>query len=83
MTDFKREIKELLDSANPGVIREFFKSEATNVGDCASDDYRDEDFSSFFSEMTGKDIDFENVDRHGGEGKGEDYWSVYKILQTR
>lgn len=81
MTDFKQEIKELLDSADSRVINQFFNRAVKDVDHAASCRWSDEETRSFFSEMMGKGIDFENVDSHGGEGEGEDYWSVYKFFK--
>ena len=69
----KDTIKAILDAAPSGVINEFFESwfnpEVT--------EYDDDEHIKFKKSLDG--IKVLNEDSHGGEGEGEDYWSVYKF----
>lgn len=82
MEKFKEEIKQLLDSADSEVIYLFFNSEVDSAEDGAQYRYCEEEVNAFFSELMGKGIDFVREDNHGGEGEGEDYWSVYKFTKN-
>lgn len=59
----KQKVAVILAESDSDVINQFFWSDA------------DEDNESF----TEANVKFEHVDNHGGEGQGEDYWSVYKF----
>ena len=82
MTDFKQEIKDLLNSAGSEVINHFFNTEATSAEESSGYSWFDEGESNdFFGDLMGKRIDFVLMDSYGGEGEGEDYWSVYKFTK--
>ena len=77
----KQTLKEYLEAffskAHNDTVNHFFWSYANERS--AEDRFISEEARSNFGELIGKGITFENVDSHGGEGKGEDYWSVYKF----
>jgi hypothetical protein len=77
MTNLKEVVQELLQNADSNTIQEFFGSEMQNETtrwDCAG-------LIEFKTEVQLKGISMENVDQHGGEGEGEQYWSVYKFTK--
>jgi glyoxylase-like metal-dependent hydrolase (beta-lactamase superfamily II) len=43
-------------------------------------DEQNEQLAKVKKDLADKNITIELVDRHGGEGEGEDYWSVYKFV---
>lgn len=59
----KQKVAVILAESDSDVINQFFWSDAG------------EDNESF----TEANVKFELVDSYGGEGQGEDYWSVYKF----
>lgn len=69
---FKNKVIELLREADGDVRNEFFNSE---IGDNITWDSNE--VSDFRKAALDKNIRFEHVDNHGGEGEGEEYWSVY------
>ena len=77
----KQTLKEYLEAffskAHNDTVNHFFWSYANERS--AEDGLIIEEVQSDFGELIGKGITFENVDSYGGEGKGEDYWSVYKF----
>ena len=69
------EIKELVSSdlfsENDCTPSAFMSNYVTNIEDC------DEDTDPEFLEALKSLGDFECVEQHGGEGQGEDYYSVF------
>jgi hypothetical protein len=59
----KQKVAVLLAEADKDIIQAFFGSDA------------DEDYEDF----TEANVKFEYTDNHGGEGEGEDFWSLYKF----
>ena len=72
LTEFQLKVKALLDDADSDVIDEFFGSEM-NI-DCKR---WDSDVICTFKSSC--ELEFHHQDNQGGEGQGEDYWSVYKF----
>jgi len=73
----QQQVTDLLEGADSDVINQFFGSEW-------SDKYSKYDTDSdkeFKDELSKLKITTEHVDNFGGEGEGEDYWSVYKFKQ--
>ena len=66
----KEVVKELLTAVDCGVHRQFFWRQATFGGR-----YLD----NFDTALKEKGITYNRVDNYGGEGRGEDYWSVYSF----
>lgn len=59
----KQKVAVILAESDSDIIKQFFWSDA------------DEDYESF----TEANVKFEHMDNYGGEGGGEDFWSVYKF----
>lgn len=75
-TDIQAKVKSLLTKAEQDVINAFFQSEAK---DGEIRDYFD-GAQEFNDAVTTAGIRIVHQDNHGGEGQGEDYWSVYKFI---
>ena len=73
LTEFQLKVKALLDDADSDVINEFFRSELINT-DCG--EWDSDEICTFKSSC---ELEFHHQDNQGGEGQGEDYWSVYKF----
>lgn len=74
----KKYLKAFLDKAHTETVTHFFDSEADEHS-VEDGSINEEEALSDFGELIGKGIAFEIVDSYGGEGKGEEYWSVYKF----
>jgi len=74
----KQLVAAILAEADSDIINNFFESE---MSDEYNSDYDSEEFTSFLDELAENKISFEHMDNHGGEGEGEDYWSVYKFTK--
>jgi hypothetical protein len=72
LTEFQLKVKAILDEADSDVIDEFFASEM-NI-DCSRWD--SDELCTFKSSC---ELEFHHQDNFGGEGCGDDYWSVYKF----
>ena len=70
----KEVVKELLTVADGDITREFFHSEAV-----MDHEYQSEEIEEFDSVVKAKGITYNRVDNYGGEGMGEEYWSVYSF----
>lgn len=70
-------VEELLNEADSEVLHEFFSSEMMN--ERGENDY--EDLTDFLNSAQEEDVNFEHEDNYGGEGQGDDYWSVYKFTK--
>lgn len=68
----KNTIKDILDNFDSDTITAFFNSEYPS-------DYYGVDEDREALDKAG--IKAEHVDNHGGEGEGDDYWSVYKFTK--
>lgn len=75
-TEIQTKVKSLLDEVDSSIISDqFFQSEMKD--DFSKwDDEETTDAIKLFKE---EQVSFEHVDNHGGEGAGENYWSVYKF----
>ena len=76
LSQFQLQVKELLENAGDDDINEFFSSEMTTG--CGR--YDSDELCTFKSSCQ---IDFHHQDNYGGEGQGEDYWSVYKFTNGK
>lgn len=75
-TSLKDKVQVLLDTAGSEVLLSFFLSETPEINSWTDET----DVTDVFVNRTkGLNIDYEHVDNYGGEGEGEDYWSVYKF----
>jgi hypothetical protein len=77
-TNLKQLVTAILKDADSEIIDNFFESE---MSDEYNSDYDNEEFTAFRDELAENKISFEHMDNHGGEGEGEDYWSVYKFTK--
>lgn len=70
----KNTVESLLKEADSKVQSQFFYSEVSD------DDKWDEDcITDFKVKLKEKGITFKHEDNFGGEGQGDDYWSVYSF----
>lgn len=74
----KEYLKALFAKAHIDTVNHFFCSYA-NEHSVEDGSISEDEAISDFGELIGKGIAFEIVDSYGGEGLGEDYWSVYKF----
>lgn len=72
---FKDALIEILNQQDSDLIRDLFNGEIT------SEDTRwdSDEITAFRKALSDIDINFELVDRYGGEDQGSDYWSVYSF----
>lgn len=79
MTEFETKIKTLLDNADADgdVINDFFQ-EAVTVNSVQNAWIADAAIE-FVKELKNIGINFYVIDSYGGEGKGDEYWSVYQF----
>lgn len=75
-SSLKDKVQVLLDTAGSDVLGSFFQSDTPEINKWTDDGSETE---VFVNTAKGLNIDYEHVDNHGGEGEGEDYWSVYKF----
>lgn len=73
-TTLKQLVAVILAEADNGIINSFFESEMIDKARKYNEEH-----TAFRSELAENKISFEHMDNHGGEGEGEDYWSVYKF----
>lgn len=73
--NFKNQVTDLLKNANYSVINQFFWSEIKDY----LEDKDEEGVVEFLEALETSGIAFEFCDNYGGEGQGDDYWSVYKF----
>lgn len=71
---FKDKVIELLNEADNDICREFFNAEISDNLQWNSDETNE-----FLKLLQENKINFKLVDRHGGEGEGEQYWAVYSF----
>lgn len=80
MSDFKVTIKNIFNDADEQeVIYQFFWSEVRE--DTAESKYTDDVLRDFLYNLQKQGIVYKHEDNHGGEGEGEDYWSVYSFTK--
>ena len=78
MQNLKEVVKKLLDEAEGDVCCSyFFQSEATNNEDAGK--YWGCEVLEFTEACRSELINYEHKDNHGGEGEGDQYWSVYSF----
>lgn len=76
LTEFQLKVKALLDDADSDVINALFQSETGRY--CIIPDYYT-GAEAFNNSVASAKLDIKHQDNYGGEGKGEEYWSVYKF----
>lgn len=77
---FKEQLRELIDSSDSSIKTSFFRSEIMNVYDL-SFEYSSGGEKEFQQEILNSNIIFKHEDSYGGEGMGEEYWSVYAFTK--
>jgi len=76
MQTLKETVQVLLDTAGSDVLKSFFQSDTPEINKWTNEGSEEE---SFVNTTKGLNIEYTHVDNHGGEGEGEDYWSVYQF----
>jgi hypothetical protein len=71
----KDKIKELLSNADSDILNQFFGSEIGNE----DSKWDSEEVIEFKNKLRENNIAFEHTECFGGEGMGDQYWSVYKF----
>ncbi len=79
-TTLKQLVAVILKDADSHIIDSFFESDMT---DEYNSNYDTDETKYFLDELAKNKISFEHMDNHGGEGEGEDYWSVYKFTSGK
>lgn len=75
-TEIQAKVKALLNEISSEVINDnFFHSDMEDEFSKYDSEEQTEAIAAFMRE----EICFEHQDNYGGEGQGEDYWSVYKF----
>lgn len=70
-------VSSLLSVADRDVLSDFFNSE---VCESIKDNrYVNDETRTFLSDLVNKQISWKREDNYGGEGMGDDYWSVYSF----
>ncbi len=82
----KRELYDDVDALvgfyqSEGYINEFFQSEIAQTPPEWIKDYKEQYryYFDFLAVVKKKNIQFQHEDSYGGEGQGDDYWSVYSF----
>ena len=78
MKTLKETVQVLLDEAGSDVVFGFFQSDEPEINKWTEEGSETE---VFVNKAKGLNIEYEQAASHGGEGEGEDYWSVYKFTQ--
>lgn len=73
----KTKVSKILKEQNSEVIDLFFNSEF----DEEYRKYNTDEQNQCIAAFQAQNIDFSIAASHGGEGEGEDYWSVYKFTE--
>ena len=68
-------INAMLVEADEDIKREFFYAEI----ECGPNRWDDQEIVEFKKQLKEANLDFDLVDRYGGEDQGSDYWSVYSF----
>ena len=74
----KTKVSKILKEQDGEIIDLFFSSEQNEE----YHKYNTEEQNQCIAAFQAADITFSNVASHGGEGEGEDYWSVYKFMDN-
>ena len=74
-TTLKQEVRRLLNAELEPFCNDFFNSDF----DMETEVWYSNDPSEAFALLRSKQIKVTNVDSYGGEGEGEEYWSVYEF----
>jgi hypothetical protein len=69
---FREQLFELLNNADKSVLNEFFSQELERF------DYNDDLTNEFLDELQACSF-YTQVEEHGGEGEGEDFYRIYSF----
>lgn len=75
----KETLNELFSKADNEVTDQFFWSGASESS--SEDAYLEDSTREFFYTLDKQGISFKNEDSYGGEGMGDQYWSVYSFTK--
>ncbi len=75
--DLSVEVLEILGNADSDVYREMFADDV----DFESEKYWSDEFREFAEALKEAGIKCDSEDHHGGEGQGDDYWTVFKFTR--
>jgi len=78
--NFKDTIASMINDAGHGIQWEFFKSETPKISKWTKED--DEEYL-FVKAAEAQGISYTHVDNYGGEGQGDEYWSVYEFTRGK
>jgi hypothetical protein len=78
MSEFKTELKLVLFE-NRDFCKASFNSEIVSTKEDL--EWLDEESVNGLAKLNTLGIEVQYVDNHGGEGQGEDYWSIYKFTK--
>jgi len=70
----KNTVKELLDEAGDNTLQSAFFHQEIGHSYCKEDD-------DLEAKLDSAGINYECVEQHGGEGEGDQYWTVYKFTK--
>jgi hypothetical protein len=73
MSDLRDDVKEILDSASESFLTALMDDEVLYVST----------HNTYYSRFNQQGISVDRVDSYGGEGCGEEYWSVYKFSRDK
>ena len=79
MSNLKKQVESILNSAENNVINEFFWSGF----DPEISKYNSEEFTAFKFSLEESGIIVQFVDNYGGEDCGSEYWSVYSFSKDK
>ena len=74
MQNLKNTVETLLKEGGSSLQSQFFYSYVTD-----NSDYDEEETKEFKAKAARLNISFKHEDNFGGEGMGDDYWSVYSF----
>lgn len=72
----KDKVQVLLDTAGSDVVQAFFGSDTPEINKWTD---KGSETEVFVKTCEGLNIKYEFIDNHGGEGEGEEYWSVFQF----
>lgn len=78
--NLKQEIEKLIGETDGNEVeRAFF---GCDVGEIAEDYGYDDELTKFKQALQAAGISYEEEAQHGGEGEGEDFWTVYSFTKA-
>ena len=81
-TTLKETVAVILSSTNNGVLVSLFESDC--IQEYSQSDFMDTSAASkFLADLNNKDIEHKYLDSFGGEGMGDDYWSIFSFTKGK